>query len=66
MKPHVLNTAGAAEHTGLAVPTLEKLRCSGGGPVYLKLGRAVRYRASDLDEWLARRTISSTSEESVR
>lgn len=66
MNSIVFNTAGAAEHTGLAVPTLEKLRCNGGGPVYLKLGRAVRYRASDLDEWLAKRAISSTSEETVR
>lgn len=41
--------------------TLEKLRVFGGGPPYLKLGRAVRYRPADLDAWLVARLTESTS-----
>ncbi len=43
----------AAEYVGLSKSTLDKLRCFGGGPRYLKLGRAVVYAKSDLDAWLA-------------
>jgi hypothetical protein len=43
-----VDAAAAAALTGLAVATLAKLRCIGGGPEYLKLGRKVVYRRSDL------------------
>ena len=58
----VLNTGGAAHYLGLAESTLEKARVTGSGPRYLKLNRAVRYRVSDLDAWMAERTVASTSE----
>jgi hypothetical protein len=60
-----LDTAAAAKLTGLAVATLAKLRCTGGGPAYLKLGRKVVYRASDLAFWLGARRVFNTSEASV-
>lgn len=57
-----LDTHQAAAVAGLAPGTLRKMRISGEGPRFLKLGRAVRYRAADLEEWLSARVISSTSE----
>ncbi len=57
-----LDTHAAAVRTGLSSSTLRKLRLTGCGPRFLKLGRAVRYRASDLDAWLDARSVSSTSE----
>ena len=57
-----LDTRAAARHVGLSKSTLEKLRVFGGGPRYLKLGTAVRYRTEDLDAWLAARIVSSTSQ----
>lgn len=57
-----VDTDGAAKHTGLAVSTLEKLRVTGNGPKYVKLGRSVRYRVADLEDYLAARVVSSTSE----
>ena len=57
-----LNTVEAARMIGLAVTTLEKMRVAGTGPRYVKMGRAVRYRATDLEAYLAARVISSTSE----
>jgi hypothetical protein len=59
-----LTTEQAAAYTGLAVATLEGLRSRGGGANFVRYGRkAVRYRLNDLDEWMAARTVSSTSEQ---
>jgi len=57
-----VDTNGAAGHLGLARNTLEKMRVSGDGPPFVKLGRAVRYRMSDLESYLAARVVHSTSE----
>jgi Helix-turn-helix domain len=57
----IMDAATAAVFTGLAVATLAKLRCHGGGPPYLKLGRKVVYRRADLANWLnARRVVNTT------
>lgn len=58
----VLDTAKAAEYLQLAQGTLERFRVQGDGPRFMKLGRAVRYRQADLDEWMESRIVSSTSE----
>lgn len=42
----------AALILGLRPNTLRKWRVLGRGPRYRKLGRSVRYSASDLEEWL--------------
>ena len=52
----------AAEYLGLAPSTLAKARLNGSGPPYLKLGRRVRYRVSDVMRWQADKVVSSTSE----
>jgi len=46
----------------MAKSTLEKLRVTGDGPPYLKIGRTVVYDAADLDEWLATKRRNSTSD----
>src|SRR5262245_45864476 len=64
-----LTAQEAAGRLRLAASTLAKLRLSGAGPKYLKLGRAVRYRICDLTEWQNGRLRVSTSgavQESVR
>ncbi|TPN58641.1 helix-turn-helix domain-containing protein [Mesorhizobium sp. B1-1-9] len=57
----MLRTDGAALHVGLSVSTLEKLRLTGDGPEYIKLGRAVVYKSSDLDAWMESNRRKSTS-----
>lgn len=52
-----LRTAAAAEYIGLAKTTLEKLRFTGGGPVYIKLGNAVVYDTRDIDSWLEQNRV---------
>ncbi|MCK9378249.1 MAG: helix-turn-helix domain-containing protein [Syntrophobacterales bacterium] len=46
----------------LAKKTLDKWRWDGTGPVFIKVGRLIRYRTSDLDAWLAARRRRSTSD----
>lgn len=58
----MLNTNAAAEYCGSSASTFEKLRLTGGGPVYSKIGRRVVYRVADLDEWLAANRRRSTSD----
>jgi predicted DNA-binding transcriptional regulator AlpA len=52
------------EHiTGRARSTWQKSRLTGEGPPFIRLGRLVRYRLSDVETWLAARpTLRSTSE----
>lgn len=61
----VLNTNEAANYITLAAGTLERLRVQGSGPRYLKLGRSVRYRQTDLDQWMESRLTNSTSEQAA-
>ncbi len=42
---------------GLSLPTLQRLRCKGGGPRFVRLGlRRIGYRRVDVELWLASRT----------
>lgn len=52
----------AAVYTGLAPSTLSKLRCVGGGPVFIKCGRRVVYDRRDLDAFMDARRRRSTSD----
>jgi hypothetical protein len=44
-----------------APATLAKWRVSGDGPKFVRVGRTPRYRGSDINAWLASRTVSQTS-----
>ena len=57
-----LDSSQAAEYLNLKRTTLEAWRCRGGGPRFVKLGRLVKYRRSDLDEFIEARVRSNTSE----
>jgi excisionase family DNA binding protein len=46
-----LSTEEAAALLGLKPNTLEKMRVYGGGPIYRKHGRKVRYYLNDLMTW---------------
>lgn len=53
-----MTTEQASQYTGFSESFLRQSRCYGNrpgrtpGPPYFKVGRAVRYRRSDLDAWL--------------
>lgn len=60
--PHLHPPADAAKYLGMSISWLAKAAVSGGGPRFVKIGRAVRYRRSDLDDHLAAKIRSSTSD----
>ncbi|MBP2292235.1 helix-turn-helix transcriptional regulator [Azospirillum rugosum] len=56
-------TQQVAAVTGLSAKAFEAWRLKGfGGPSYIKLGKAVRYRGDDLLAWIDANRCSSTSE----
>lgn len=52
----------AADYLGMTAATMNKWRCTGEGPRFMKVGRLIKYRRSDLDEFLQARLCRSTSE----
>ena len=46
---------------GIKKRFLELAAVSGGGPIMIKFGRSVRYRASDIRLWIADHEVQSTS-----
>ena len=58
----IMTTNDAALRLGLSKSTLAKMRLSGKGPKYIKLGRRVGYLQSDIDQWIQSNKFQSTSE----
>ncbi|MET4203667.1 helix-turn-helix domain-containing protein [Bradyrhizobium sp. LA6.12] len=46
--------------TGLSPSTLAKKRMAGTGPAFFKIGRAIKYAATDVDAWILTRRRTST------
>lgn len=59
---NLYDTREAARLLGLSDQTLRLWRCTGGGPAFIRVGRSIRYRESDLVEWLDRRRVNPASE----
>jgi predicted DNA-binding transcriptional regulator AlpA len=58
----LLNQKQAAHVLGLSVRTLERHRVAGTGPRWVRLGRLVKYRQTDLTAWIESNVRTSTSE----
>jgi excisionase family DNA binding protein len=59
----LLTQREAASVLRLSTRTIERLRVSGLGPKFIRTGsRSIRYRQSDLEEWIAGRVVRSTSQ----
>ena len=59
----IVRTPEAAAYCGLSASTFEKLRLTGDGPEFIRLGRrAVGYKRDSLDAWLDSRRRRSTSD----
>ena len=65
MKKCLLSETEVEHEYSIPKRTLQKLRCIGGGPKYLKLGRAVRYRIEDIEVYLDSCERTSTSDRGV-
>ncbi|MGP5390475.1 MULTISPECIES: helix-turn-helix transcriptional regulator [Glutamicibacter] len=56
----LLPPAGLSEWLGLSVPALAQMRHMGKGPRFIKLGKQVRYRVTDVQAWLDQQTRDRT------
>lgn len=55
-----LSTTDAASYLGITTGTLNVWRCTKRHLIpYIKVGRLVKYRKADLDNWLESRTITA-------
>ena len=59
--PILLTPKQAARHLNLSVSWLAKRRLAGDGPPYVKLGGAVRYVETSLQQWMKSQQRVSTS-----
>jgi hypothetical protein len=62
----LINEIEAAGMRGQSVRTLQMERLRGSGCPYVKLGRSVRYRRSDVLAYINARVVTSTTEADAR
>jgi len=62
MGERLLTNDALAERLHVHPNTTEHWRLKGEGPPWIRVGRLVRYRPEDVEEWLTRNRAQSTSE----
>jgi len=58
----LMNEQQAAIFLGMSISWMQRTRWEGGGPPFVKMNHAVRYRQTDLEKWIEDRLQNSTSE----
>lgn len=61
----LLTVSEYCEWRGISKGAAAQERYLGKGPKFIKAGRSVRYRASDLKEWLEAQTRQQTGERAI-
>jgi excisionase family DNA binding protein len=61
--PTLLDTVAVADMLAVSVATLRRWRREGGGPDFVRIGRAVRYQAADVNRWIAQHRIAQQPKE---
>lgn len=59
----LLDERDVAVILGVTRHALQAWRVRGGGPPFIKVGRCIRYRESDITKWLDSHTCANTSQE---
>ena len=57
----LLTEAATAEFLCVSIRTVQAWRLRGGDPLYVKLGKSVRYRPADLEQWVEQNLTANTS-----
>ena len=63
MPEQLYNEKETAKLLSLSVKTLQRYRYTGGGPIYVKLGKSVRYKESDIAKYISVKTRNITTEQ---
>ncbi len=53
----LLSEPQAARILNVSIRTLQAWRCAAKGPPFIRVGRAIRYRRSDLEQYLKDSTV---------
>ena len=66
LNPAAVNVEEAARYIGSSKSELDKARITGflsgiAAPIFFRIGRAVRYRITDLNDWLASQPAFTTN-----
>jgi len=61
-KSQLVTRERAAEILNVKTNTLTVWACRGCGPAYVKVGRSVRYRLSDLESYIENSRVATTSQ----
>lgn len=59
MTDRLLTQSQVAEWTGMSSAWFEQSRFKGTGIPYIKIGRSVRYRTSDVQRWIDEHVIGN-------
>ena len=59
---NLVDTYKAAEILGISANTLKKYRVIGGGPIFLRFGRSIRYDPDDLLEYRRKNRFDNTGQ----
>jgi predicted DNA-binding transcriptional regulator AlpA len=62
----LLTETQAAQVLSLSIRTLQSWRGKGSGPDFIRAGRAVRYRRSDIQDWVTSNTVSPAASSGAR
>ncbi|MBO4480874.1 MAG: helix-turn-helix domain-containing protein [Alphaproteobacteria bacterium] len=52
MNDDIWTTKQVAEYMKISVAQVNAFRAYGTGPIYMKIGKLVRYRREDVEKWL--------------
>ena len=63
-RSELLTTKQLADEWGLHYKTPSNWRVRGGGPPFVRLGGAIRYRRQDVEFWMASHLRTSTAPDS--
>ena len=60
-QPEILNERQVGEIYGFTIPYLRRARRERRGPRFLKLGKLVRYRRSDIESFLSANAVETSA-----
>lgn len=63
---NILTAHEAARHLKCSYVYLAKLRQYGTGPIYAKAGSFIKYKESDLNDWLNARAVNPSGTQPTR
>ena len=57
MSSRLMTSKEVAEYLRISESLINSYRADGIGPVYLKMGKLIRYRLEDVEEWMSKQAV---------